>query len=221
MTQTTAASPIPDAKKRKPARARKSTKLLELFPRPGHWTEADYLALPETNRVVELSDGRIVIPDMPKTSHQRAVVNLLRLMSDHVEAQNLGEVCVAPLRVRLWPGKFREPDIIFMHRDHADRIGEDYWGPPDLVVEVISPRTEKSSGTEHVDRREKFFEYAQVGVGEYWIIHPNDCTIEVYVLRDSVYHLLDRWREEEIARSQLLEGFEVPVAAVIQKAVNG
>ena len=213
MTQVVA---VAQTKRQRTARSRKSTEIVDLFPRQGQWTEADYLALPETNRIIELSEGRVVIPDMPTTSHQRAVGKLFRLMSDHVEAQGLGEVCVTPIRVNLWPGKFREPDIIFMHRNHADRIGEDYWGIPDLVVEVISPRTPQSSGTENVDRGEKFVEYAKAGVKEYWLIHPTACTIEVYVLKDGVYHLLDRWGKGEVARSEVLDGFEVLVEAVIQ-----
>ena len=211
---TTITSPTAPAQRQRVARSRRSTEILDLFPRQGQWTEGDYLVLPETNRILELSEGRVVMPDMPTTSHQRAVVKLLRLMSDHVEAKDLGEVCVAPLRVRLWPGKFREPDVVFMHRDHADRIGEEYWGVPDLVVEVISPRTPQSSGTEHVDRGEKYVEYAQAGVVEYWLIHPTACTIEVYFLRDGVYHLLDRWGVGEVAFSQVIDGFEVPVETV-------
>ena len=211
------AATVAPAQRQRTARSRRSTEIIDLFPRQGEWTEADYLALPETNRIIELSEGRVVMPDMPTTSHQRAVIKLLRLMSDHVEVQDLGEVCVAPLRVHLWPGKFREPDIIFMHRDHADRIGEEYWGVPDLIVEVISPRTPKSSGTENVDRGEKFVEYAKAGVQEYWLIHPTAGTIEVYVFRDGVYHLLDRWGKGEVARSEMLDGFKVPVAAVIQE----
>ncbi|MBM3242191.1 Uma2 family endonuclease [Candidatus Poribacteria bacterium] len=213
MAQTAA---VAKAQKQRTVRSRKSTEIVDLFPRQGQWTEADYLALPETNRIIELSEGRVVMPDMPTTSHQRTVIKLLRLMSDHVEAQGLGEVCVAPLRVHLWPGKFREPDIVFMHRNHADRIGEDYWGIPDLVVEIISPRTTQSSGTENVDRGEKFVEYAKAGVKEYWLIHPTACTIEVYVLKDGVYHLLDRWGKGEVARSEVLGGFEVPVEVVMQ-----
>jgi Uma2 family endonuclease len=213
MAQAAAVAP---AQKQRTARLRKSTEIVDLFPRQGEWTETDYLALPETNRIIELSEGRVVMPDMPTTSHQRAVGKLFRLMSDHVEAQDLGEVCVAALKVHLWPGKFREPDIVFMHRNHADRIGEEYWGVPDLVVEVISPRTQQSSGTEYTDRGEKFVEYAKAGVKEYWLIHPTACTIEVYVLRDRAYHLLDRWGKGEVARSEVLGGFEVPVEVVIQ-----
>ncbi len=218
MSQATAVAPRSSigAQRRRAARSRKSTEILELFPRQGQWTEADYLALPETNHIIELSEGRVVIPDMPTTSHQRAVVELLFLMKNYVQTHDLGEVCVAPLKVHLWPGKFREPDIIFMHRNHADRIGEDYWGVPDLVVEVISPRTPKSSGTEQVDREEKSVEYARSGVQEYWIIHPTACTVEVYVLRNGIYHLLERWGAGEVAQSQVLEGFKVSVDAVIQ-----
>ncbi|MBI1928243.1 Uma2 family endonuclease [Candidatus Poribacteria bacterium] len=218
MSQATAVASrsLIGAQGQRTARSRKSTEILELFPRQGQWTEEAYLALPETNRIIELSKGRVVIPDMPTTAHQRAVGKLFRLMSDYVEAQGLGEVCVAPLKVHLWPGKFREPDIIFMHHDHADRIGEDYWGVPDLVVEVISPRTPKSSGTEQVDREEKSVEYARAGVQEYWLIHPTAGTVEVYVLRNGIYHLLERWGVGEVARSQVLEGFEVSVDAVIQ-----
>lgn len=221
MAQATTITPIAPAQKRSSRRSRKSTEILDLFPRQGQWTEANYLALPETNRIIELSDGKVVMPDMPTDSHQYTVGELFAVIRAFVQERNLGQVRVAPLRVHLWSGRFREPDIVFMHRDHTDRIGEDYWGIPDLVVEVISPRTPQSSGTEHVDRGEKFAEYAQAGIQEYWLIDPNACTIEIYVYRNDVYHLLDRWREGEIARSQVLEGFEVPVEAVIQKVVNG
>jgi Uma2 family endonuclease len=189
----------------------------ELFPRQGEWTEVDYLSLPETNRLVELSDGRLVVLPMPTDTHQRIVGKLFRLMSDYVEANRLGEVRVAPLRTRLRPGKFREPDIMFMSVEHSDRIGEDYWGVPDLVVEVILPRTEISSRTEHIDQSEKFEDYQKAGVNEYWIVDPEDETIEVYVLRHGAYHLLGKWKRDEIARSKILRGFSVPIDSVFSK----
>jgi Uma2 family endonuclease len=54
--------------------------------------------------------------------------------------------------VRLWPGKIREPDLVFMSTGHLDRIGK-YWGVPDLAVEIIS------EGTEFQDREVKRNEY--------------------------------------------------------------
>jgi Uma2 family endonuclease len=186
-----------------------------LYPLQGEWTEADYLALPATNRLVELSDGKLVVPDRATDPHQLAVGELFASMRTFVRASALGYLRVAPLPVRLWPGKFREPDIAFLSREHGDRRGEQFWGVPDLVVEVISARTDRSSGTERTDRREKFEEYALAGISEYWLVDPNRRTIEVYFLREGVYLLLGKWGMGDAARSEVLHGFEVSVSAVL------
>lgn len=192
-----------------------TTRIAHLFPRQGEWTEEDYFALPETNRIVELSDGRLVIPDLPTDSHQFAVGELFVAIRSFVRENKLGQVRVAPLRVRLGPGRIREPDVVFMRAAHVGRVGEDYWGMPDLVVEVISPRTEHSSGTEKTDRKDKFQEYAQAGVGEYWLVDLRRRTIEVFVLREGKYALLGKWGVGEVARSEILPGFAVPVADIV------
>jgi Uma2 family endonuclease len=102
-----------------------------------------------------------------------------------------------------------------MSDEHADRKGEDYWGVPDLAVEVISPRRERSSGTEKTDRKEKFKEYEQAGVSEYWLVDTQERTIEVYVLREGKYALFGKWGVGEVARSEILPKFEVPVADIV------
>lgn len=194
----------------------RSTVILDLFPRQGEWTESAYLSLPETNRIVELSDGRLVMPDMPTDSHQYAVGELYALIRAFVREHDLGHVLFAPLRVRLWPGKFREPDVVFLSRAHEERRGENYWGVPDLVVEVISPKTPQSSGTEDTDRNKKLWEYAEAGVQEYWLVDTTEPAIEVFVLRNDAYHLLGKWSAGETAHSELLPGFEARVDSIVQ-----
>jgi Uma2 family endonuclease len=181
----------------------------ELFPPQGQWTERDYFALPETNRYVELSEGSLLMAPHPTRTHQMAVEELYVRMRAFVQQHGLGEVHVAPLPVRLWPGKIREPDIFFIANEHADRIGEQVCGVPDLVVEVLS------AGTREVDRGEKFSEYAQAGVCEYWLVDPDACSIEVFVLRGRVYEVLGKYTAGQTARSELLAGFEVPVDHVV------
>lgn len=187
-----------------------------LFPRQGQWAEADYLSLPDTNRIVELSNGKLVVPDLPTDPHQFAVGELFAIIREHVRKDGLGHVRVAPLRVRLWPGKFREPDVVFLSRAHEDRRGEEYWGVPDLAVEVLSPRTERSSGTEKTDRLEKFEEYAKAGIGEYWIVDLRERAVEVYVLREGVYRVLGRWGTGDVAVSDVVPGLSVSVSAVFE-----
>ena len=177
----------------------------ELWPPRGQWTEADYFALPDTNRFIELSEGELVMPPHPTHTHQQIVGKLYRAMYDFVAERDLGAVQFGPLPVRLWPGKIREPDILFVAREHSDRIGEQAYGPPDLVVEVLSP------GTRRIDRLEKTVEYARAGVREYWILDPQGRTVEVFILREGAYELLGKWGGGEEARSEVLAGFSVAV----------
>src|SRR3954470_22638772 len=92
-----------------------------LFPAQGQWSEEEYLAL-NGNRLVEFSDGRIEVLPMPTTIHQRIVGYLYLLLTAFAGPRRLGQPLMAPLRVRLWPGKFREPDLVFMLTRHAARI---------------------------------------------------------------------------------------------------
>lgn len=177
----------------------------ELFPPQGEWLEEDYFSLPDTNRYVELSEGRLIMPPHPTYRHQRALLELYARLRTFIEGNDLGQLLVAPLPVRLWPGKIREPDIFFIAKAHADRIGEQICGGPDLVVEVTSPSTLKA------DRMEKFHEYARAGVHEYWLVDPQARTIEVYTLQQGAYLLRGKWEAGETASSGLVAGFAVEV----------
>ena len=191
------------------SRGRKVAPVGELFPPQGQWTEEDYFALPDRNRHIELSDGELIMPPHPTFRHQEALKRLFLRLNAFVEEHDLGVVQLAPLPVRLWPGKIREPDIFFIARGHVDRIGEQVCGVPDLIVEVTSPSTAR------LDRLEKFYEYARAGVKEYWIVDPDARTVEVYGLEGGAYLLGGRWGPGETAASGLLKGFEVAVHDVV------
>lgn len=170
-----------------------------------HWTEEAYLAISDLNRILELSEGRLVIHDMPVPEHQRIVRNLSRKLEDWATGHRAGEVLFAPMPVRLWPGKFREPDVVFYLAEHADRVGERFGEAPDLVAEVLSPTATQT------DWEDKFSEYAQAGIPEYWIIDPDKRTVEMFVLEDDQYALQARLRPGQAAHSTLLPDFEVAV----------
>src|SRR5437867_744232 len=80
-----------------------------LHPRQGQWTETAYLAL-NTKRLVELSDGCLEFLPMPTLFHQFIMLYLLDMLRAHIKEHGVGKVIPAPLPVRLWSGKFREPD---------------------------------------------------------------------------------------------------------------
>jgi len=180
--------------------------IARLHPAQGQWSEEEYLAL-NSNHLVEFSHGIVEVPPMPTTSHQMIVFLLGRLLSDFVMARELGTVLLAPLRVRLWPGKYREPDVVFMRSEHAGRSGEPYWDGADLVMEV---------GNDDDRRRDmdiKRREYAQAGIPEYWIVDPRQGRIVVLRLDGDRYVEHGVFERGQRASSHLLEGFEVDVTA--------
>lgn len=185
-------------------------KLLNLFPRQGEWIESDYFNLPDTNKVIELSEGRLIIPDMPNEEHQKISLRLSFALYSYVLKNKIGYVRYSPLPVILWKDKIREPDIVFMSNEHKDRIFEKYWGIPDLVMEILSESTAKE------DRTEKFYEYAKAGILEYWIINPFKKNVAVFTFEDGVYELFGKCGIGETAKSKLIVGFEISINELME-----
>jgi Uma2 family endonuclease len=120
----------------------------------------------ETNRIRELAMGRMLEPPAPFFSHQAIALKIARIIGDHVEAFALGRVAIAPVDVVLDRERALalQPDALFIATERLAIIRDQVWGPPDLVVEILSPRTE------HYDRTEKLDWYRQYGVRECWLV---------------------------------------------------
>jgi Uma2 family endonuclease len=182
--------------------------ILRLFPLQGEWTEADYFRLPESNRIIELSEGRLIISPSPTPNHQRVSIRLTFLLTNYVFPRKLGELVTAPMDTRLYEGVVRQPDIEFMSNEHLNRI-TDKWGVPDLVIEILS------EGTAKEDKEDKYLEYQRAGVLEYWIVDPFNHSVEIYTLEHGNYSLFGKWGTDETAKSKLLDGFEVSIDEIM------
>ena len=178
-----------------------------LFPRQGQWTEEEYLAL-DTNRMVELSDGCLEFLPMPSLFHQYIMLFLLDALRAFVKDRDPRSVVPAPLPVRLWPGKLREPDIVYFRPERVT----DVHRPPngvDLAVEIVNPGAENRARDLDKKRRE----YAQTGIAEYWIVDPESQQITVLTLDGSAYREHGVFGKGGKASSVLLPGFAVDVDA--------
>ncbi|MCG8450188.1 MAG: Uma2 family endonuclease [Pirellulales bacterium] len=186
-----------------------------MYPSQGHWSDLDYLEVTEgTNRLVELSNGRLEVLAMPTSSHQRIMLFLLTQLQAFVIPKKLGEALCAPLRLRIQEGKFREPDIIFALEQNRSRIGEDFWEGADLVMEVVSNDPESRKR----DLEQKPIDYALCGIPEYWIVDPQEKKITVLVLQGEHYQTAGVYSEGTAAASQLLPEFVVGVTEVFAAA---
>ena len=131
-------------------------------------TYEEYLAWPDESALVEWKNGEIIEYMPPSEQHQRIVRTLVLLVGSFTDLTDSGLLHVAPFEVKLWPGgPSREPDILFIGRNRLDQLTpQRFEGGPDLVIEIVSTSSARA------DRAEKFIEYEQAGVREYWLIDP-------------------------------------------------
>lgn len=183
-----------------------------LFPNQGEWSEHEYLQL-ETARLIEFADGIVEVLPMPTELHQAIAFFLCLQLKQFAEPQELGVAYLAPLRMRLWEAKYREPDVMFMLAEHRSRRTAKFWNGADLVMEVIS---EDDPQRDLIAKRE---EYAQAGVGEYWIVDPRDRSILVLHLdpQQASYVEVGRYTAGQAAQGRLLAGFAVDVQQVFHR----
>jgi len=180
-----------------------------LFPPQGQWTEEEYLAL-DTNRMIELVDGCLEVLPVPTIFHQLIVQFLFKLLDAHVRSRGLGTVLMAPLPVRLWSGRFREPDVVFLRPGRVRSSRRPPEGA-DLVIEVVS----EGKKSRERDLETKRAEYAKAKISEYWIVDPQEWRTTVLSLKGKKYRVHGQFRAGSHATSVLLPSFVVDVAAAI------
>ncbi len=156
----------------------------------GTYTYADYLLWKFEERI-ELIKGKIFkMSPAPSTKHQRVLKGVYRSFDNYFYKKTC-EVFLSPFDVRLpKKGKNNEQILTVVQPDlcvvcDPEKIDEKGCiGAPDLIVEIISPGNSKK------EMRNKFQLYEEVGVQEYWIIHPSEEHILVNVLEDGKYRTL-------------------------------
>jgi Uma2 family endonuclease len=184
-----------------------------LFPAQGQWSEEEYLAL-DTNHLIELSNGFLEFLPMPTMPNQLLVAYLYGLLLAFVSPNDLGTPLFAGLPIRLSRRKFREPDMVFMLKEHSDRMGLEYWDRADLVMEVVSG----SAKDRYRDLKKKRAEYARAGIPEYWIVDPKEEMITVLKLSRRKYVVHGEFIRGTKAASHLLPGFTVDVTAAFTRS---
>ena len=145
-------------------------------------TYEDYVLLPNDRNRYEILEGELTVTPAPSTKHQSASANLFKLLSRHIDDRNLGKLFYAPIDLILDPTTILQPDLLFVFSARQHIITERaIEGVPDLVVEILSPTTSRS------DRVTKAQIYARHRVPVYWIVDPDDKSMEIYLLEGDVF----------------------------------
>jgi Uma2 family endonuclease len=156
----------------------------------------------------EWVDGEVVLRMSPVSCTHQLLVNFLAsLFKIFCEARDAGQVLTAPFQMKPGPKlSGREPDVLFVAKEHLHRITRNHLdGPGDLVVEIISPDSRTR------DRKEKFAEYEQGGVREYWLVDPERREAAFFVRGENGRYQPRAPGEDGIYRSAVLDGLWIGV----------
>ena len=154
----------------------------------------------------EWVDGKIIIKPSETCRHQNLSGFLLASLGVFAEEHRLGWTC-SRLQMKLGPDlPGREPDLLFVGNENPATVQKYHLaGPADLAVEIISPESRAR------DRGEKFYEYEQAGIKEYWLIDPDREQAEFYRLgARGIYELVRL--EDGVFESVVLPGLRLEPA---------
>ena len=159
----------------------------------------------------ELFNGEMVMMPPPSSIHQYISMELSFQIRRYLEGK-VYKIFAAPFAVRLFPQKDRsddtvfEPDIVVIcDPEKIDDKGCN--GPPDFVIEIISPSSAK------YDRIYKFRKYQKAGVREYWIVDPETKSVQACIL-DNDRYVMTVYDETEKAPVSVLNGCEINLRTV-------
>ena len=155
----------------------------------------------------EWVDGEVILMTPPSEPHQELAGFLYSLLRHFVEAGQLGRVFIAPFQMKLsFRPSGREPDVLFIARERLDLLTSNYFdGGADMAVEIISPDSRSR------DRKDKYDEYEQAGVREYWLLDPIRKQAEFYRLGTDGIYALVTVGDDGIFSSAVLEGLWLKV----------
>lgn len=160
----------------------------------------------------ELIKGELVKKSAPSPEHQEISGLLYNKIFTHVSEKKLGKILYAPIDVFLDEHSVPQPDLVFVRQEQLHIIDkkEGIIGRPDLVIEIVSPNSVKR------DRFDKKDLYEQFAIPEYWIVDPQNATIEVYRLQNNHYVLSSFAAQSGAVHSEALGGWKLEVSQLFE-----
>lgn len=148
-------------------------------------TAEEFFRIPDDRLFYELVDGVVIASPSPTPVHQAVAGEFFHQLSSFLDRHPIGwafyetdvHLGIAPHGADV----IYRPEIAFFSRKKMAHIPDRLRGVPDLVVEVVSP------GSERMDRQTKLRDYERFGVREYPLIDPQRGLIVLYRLRNRRY----------------------------------
>lgn len=174
-------------------------------------TVADLEACPDDNNRYELIGGELFVSRAPGLSHQRILLSLANALSEHLKDKPTG-ILVPGAGAVFSDYDAVIPDLAYVSKDRWDQVvtGEKFTGPPNLVIEILSPGTENRRRDLTVKRQL----YAKYGVEEYWIVDSEDRQVLIYRLQGERLEEKIILTDKDEITSAVLPDFQLLVSAI-------
>lgn len=175
------------------------------------YTYRDYLLLPEEPGYrFEVLEGMLIKEPSPSVIHQRVSRRLQRILEDYFGACDPeGEVFNAPLDVTFHDVSVVQPDLFYVSGKQKLIVKDARVdGPPELVVEILSPSSLRK------DRLQKMRIYQKAKVRHYWLVNPEEKTLECFSLRDGAYALVAAGLDEEVVEHPEFAGLAISLGVL-------
>ena len=145
-------------------------------------TYREYVLFPDDGNRHEIINGHHFMTAAPSTYHQTISKRLQYELYTKIEMAGHGQVFNAPIDVQFSPYDVVQPDLVAMYASTRARVTPaKIIGPPDMIVEIMSPSTAST------DLELKRLLYERNSVEEYWIIDPHENCLRRLVLHSGVY----------------------------------
>jgi Uma2 family endonuclease len=173
-------------------------------------TADELLAMPDDGYRYELVKGELIQMSPTGDEHGQVTMELATRLHQFVKMHNLGRVYAAETGFKLEsnPDTVRAPDVAFVSRERVEATGTlpGYRsGPPDLVVEVLSP----SDRTGKVEAKVK--EWLETGARMLWVVSPKLHTVTVYRSLTDIVILTEK---DNLNGGDVVPGFQMKVAEI-------
>ena len=137
------------------------------------------------NRVEKINGEFVNMSPRPAINHHRVTKNLSRIFDAYLDGR-ICEYFSDGVDLFLTEHDWLIPDgMVVCDPDKVRRDG--VYGAPDLIIEALSPTSVR------YDRGRKLEIYGQSGVKEYWIIDPENKTVEIYLPENGKFILRDAY----------------------------
>lgn len=174
-------------------------------------TIEDLESLPDDGNRYEIVDGELFVSTSPSFFHQKVLMAIAFSIAEFLRQNPIGEL-VPGVGVIFDQHNAVIPDLVYISNERMPEtvVGGRLVRAPEIAIEILSP----GASNERRDRRVKLNLYSARAVKEYWIVDPENRSVEIYRRHVNQLAPACTLSGSDLLTSPELPRFSIPVASL-------